>query len=285
MRPWLCRLWLAALAGVGCAGTEGTLVVVHEAAAGAGSGGGGGQSGVGMPYVPPADVSWQAKLTGAVDVDEEVELFYLDADLQDPDDLSRLRAEGRHYLCYLSAGTLEDFRDDFAEFPAQVIGKTHPAFPEERWLDVRAPAVRELMARRIERLGDQGCDGIPPSSLAVHTADTGFALSLNDALDYARWLAERIHAAGMSAGLTGPAELTEALWPTFDFALAIACIEGTQCAEFAAFEQAQKPVLHLELGDASSAADICKSAELLGFDPLISSPSFNGQTLRCQDIL
>ena len=47
------------------------------------------------------------------------------------------------------------------------------------------------MARRVTALAELGCDGIPPSSLSVHAADTGFELTLNDALDYARWLAER----------------------------------------------------------------------------------------------
>jgi hypothetical protein len=291
MRSWLGVLWLGALAGVACAGTEGTLLVLHESGGSSGASGGstaagsaGGQM-LEKPYVPAPDVTWQAKLTGAVDIDEDAQLFYLDAELQDPADLATLRAEGRHYLCYLSAGSLEDFRDDAQEFPEQVIGKPLIRFPDERWLDVRAPVVRELMARRIEALARAGCDGVPPSSLAVHAADSGFALTVDDALDYSRWFAERIHAAGMSAGLTGPAELTSELWPTFDFALAISCLEGSRCAEFAVFEQAGKPVLHLELGDEASAAQICKDAEGLGFVPLITSPSFNGESVLCRDIL
>jgi hypothetical protein len=230
-------------------------------------------------------VTWQAKRTGAVDIDEDAQLFYLDAELQDPADLATLHAEGRRYLCYLSAGSLEEFRDDAQEFPQQVIGEPLNRFPEERWLDVRAPVVRELMARRIEALARAGCDGVPPSSLSVHAADSGFALTVDDTLDYARWVAERIHAAGMSAGLTAPAALTSELWPTFDFGLAIACLEGTRCAEFAVFEQAGKPVLHVELGDEDSAIQICNDAQPLGFLPLVTSPSFNGQSVRCRDIL
>ena len=292
MRLCLSVLWIGALTGAACTGTEGTLLVLHDAAGAsgswAGSNVGGGSAGNQMletPYVPGVDVTWQAKLTGAVDIEEDAELFYLDAELQDPADLATLHAEGRHYLCYLSAGSLEEFRDDAQEFPEEVIGKPLTSFPDERWLDVRAPVVRELMARRIEALAGAGCDGVPPSSLAVHVADSGFALTVDDTLDYARWFAERIHAAGMSAGLTGPAALTSELWPTFDFGLAIGCLDGTRCAEFAVFGQAGKPVLHLELGDEDSAVRICKDAEALGFVPLVTSPSFNGQTVRCQDIL
>jgi hypothetical protein len=295
MRLWLGVLWLGALCGIACAGTEGTLLVLHDSAgasgaagaasAASGTSGAAGSQMAEKPYVPAPDVTWQAKLSGPVDITEDAQLFYLDADLQDPVDLQTLRAEGRHYLCYLSAGSLETFRDDAEEFPAHVIGRPLADFPEERWLDVRAPIVRELMALRIEALAAAGCDGIPPSSLAVHAADTGFELTLEGALDYARWFAERIHAAGMSAGLTGPASMTGELWPTFDFGLAIGCLEGTECAEFGVFKTASKPVLHLELGDEQNAPGICKHAETLGFVPLVTNPSFNGQSVRCRDIL
>jgi hypothetical protein len=284
MRLWLGVLCLGAL--LACDGTQGTLLVLHEAGGAGGEGSAGGAGfGAEMPYIPADDVSWNARLDDAVDIAEDVQLFYLDADLQPASDLAALHAGGRHYLCYLSAGTYESFRDDAADFPEEVIGNALLDFPRERWLDVRAPAVRELMARRVQDLAARGCDGVPPSSLAVHLADTGFALSQTDALDYARWLAERIHAAHMSAGLAAPAELTAELWPTFDFGLAIDCLERSQCAEFDVLRAAGKPVLHIEFGDAASALNVCNTAEPLGFLPLITNPSFNGQSVRCQDIL
>lgn len=284
MRRSLGVLWLGALASA-CSGTEGTLLVLHESGGGSGGAASFGGSPAERPYVPPADVSWNARLDGPVDIDEPAQLFYLDAQLQPASDLAALHAGGRHYLCYLSASTYESFREDAAEFPETVIGNPLLDFPRERWLDVRAPVVREIMARRVEELAARGCDGLPPSSLSVHLADTGFALSQTDALDYARWLAERIHAAHMSAGLMAPSELTSELWPTFDFGLAIGCLEGSQCREFDVFRRAGKPVLHIEFGDADSAVDVCNAAQSLGFLPLVTAPSFNGQSVRCRDIL
>ena len=101
----------------------------------------------------------------------------------------------------------------------------------------------------------------------------------------ARWLAERIHGAGMSAGLSAPSEMTAELWPTFDFGLGIGCIASTGCSEYAPFDQAKKTVLHIELGDAKAAVQLCKSAQALGFDALISDPGFTGQCTQCRDIL
>lgn len=285
MRLWALTLALAfALTTApvaGCAGTEGTLVVRRSDA----EIGAGGAAAAENPWVPPPDVAWYVRLDGAVDTGLSTDLFYLDAELQDPAELQALRAEGRRYFCYLSAGSVESFRDDAGEFPPEAVGNTLVGYRNERWLDVRSPGVRQLMARRVERLAALGCDGVPPSSLAVHAADTGFELSALDALDYARWLAERIHAAGMSAGLAGPAELTEELWPTFDFGLAVDCLERTECAEFQVFVAARKPVLHVELGDAAAAPELCKAAEPLGFQTLVSTPGFDGNVVPCRGIL
>jgi Glycoside-hydrolase family GH114 len=266
------------LASSSCTGTEGTLVVRHDAAAGA-------PSVAEKPYIPPANARWLAELDGAVDVTEPVDFFYLDADQQPQADLDALHADGRHYICYLSAGTVEAFRDDAKDFPESAVGNVLAGFSNERWLDVRDATVRKLMARRVEVLAAHGCDAVPPSSLAVHVADTGFDLTLADALDYASWLAARIQAAGMSAGLSGPSDMTGELWPSFDFGLAIGCVASTRCGEYAVFGQAKKSVLHIELGDANSAPAQCKSAQTLGFEALISDPGFTGKCTLCRDIL
>lgn len=278
--------WAAA-----CTGSEGTLLVRHDMpsagapAASAGAASAGTATMAEKPYVPAPEARWLAQLDGAVDIHQDAEFFYLDVEQQDPDDLATLHAEGRHYLCYLSAGSLESFRADADEFPASVVGNPLADFPREHWLDVRDESVRLLMSRRVQALAASGCDGVPPSSLAVHAADSGFDLTVGDALDYARWLAERIHAAGMSAGLSGPSELISELWPTFDFGLALGCLGSTQCSEYAAFAPAKKTVLHLEVGDAQSTPMLCKSAQMLGFDALVSDASFSGRCTWCRDIL
>lgn len=279
-------LWLVALAsllGAACDGTRGTLVVRHEPSEMPGGASAGGDGNLAIPYVPGSEVRWEARLDGPVDITLDAELFYLDVDLQDEADLDELRAQGRRYLCYLSAGSFESYRVDASAFPDHVRGKQLPNFSNEQWLDVRDPAVRQIMQRRVSALAAKGCSGVPPSSLDVHRADTGFELSTEDALDYARWLSERIHAAGMSAGLAS--SLTAELSGSYDFGLAIGCLSGDGCAKYAVLEESGKPVLHAEFGNAESAPGVCKSAEGLGFEPLVTDPGFSGETLQCRDIL
>jgi Glycoside-hydrolase family GH114 len=281
-------LGLALGLALACDGTDGVLVTLQGSAAGEDGSGEAGRPPVepaDEPYVPAESARWLARLDGPVDIGQDAEFFYLDAELQAPGDLAELRRQGRHYLCYLSAGSFEAFRGDAAQFPESAIGNPLAAFPGERWLDVRDATVRQLMAARIERLAELGCAGVPPSALPVHTADTGFALTLEDALEYSRWVAERLHASGMSAGLVGPASLTSPLWASFDFGLAIGCVADTQCAEYEVLRQGGRPVFFVELGAPADAERLCKSAQALGFYPLITDAGFSGECTSCRDIL
>jgi hypothetical protein len=291
-----CVALLAILVAVGCQGTDGTILVRHPAAGGApatvepvaGHAGeaasAAGSGGTGPVYVPAADSSWQAQLSGSIDPELAVELFYLDADFTEPAALEALRARGAHYVCYLSAGSFEPWREDAGEFPARVLGLALPDYPREQWLDVRDETVRALMLRRVEALARKGCEGIVPASLAVHTADTGFDLTLDDALEYAGWLASRIHLAGMSASLGAPLQMTTALAGDFDWGLAVDCLDPSGCAAFQPFAEQEKPVLHVEFGDAATAPALCEAARALGFDALIKRESFDGFRIACADI-
>jgi hypothetical protein len=295
LAPARVLLLIGGLLGVSvaaCEGTEGTLLLRHHEAASGAAGAAGAAGTAGTPtqppvtyFVPPANTRWFTDLNGTVDPRETAEFFYLDVENQDAATLKALHDAGKHYLCYLSGGSLESFRADADQFPAEAIGNSLPNFPKEHWLDVRNVTVRDLMTKRVQAFAAAGCDGVPPSSLAVHVADTGFNLTLDDALDYARWLAERIHAAGMSAGLTATADMTSQLWPTFDFGLGIGCVSGSQCAEYGVFEAAKRPVLYVELGSKAQAPDLCKAAQSLSFSALVSDAAFTGNCVWCPDIL
>src|SRR5690349_14163720 len=111
MRRATSALLACGLLGASCSGTEGTLLVRHDAgsagapstAGAASSAGSAGSSNLEIPYVPPADASWQVRLDGAIDIGLDADFFYLDPEQQQPGDLEQIHAQGRHYLCYLSA--------------------------------------------------------------------------------------------------------------------------------------------------------------------------------------
>src|SRR5947209_4215906 len=88
-------------------------------------------------WTPGPNTSWQWQLTGTVDQTVNVAMYDIDLFNNSAGVVASLHAQGRRAVCYMSAGSWEDFRPDAARFPESVKGKALDGFPNERWLDVR----------------------------------------------------------------------------------------------------------------------------------------------------
>lgn len=50
-----------------------------------------------------------------------------------------------------------------------ILGKTYaPPFTDEKWLDVRSPRTRRIMAKRFDYAQKTGCRGVDPDNTMVH---------------------------------------------------------------------------------------------------------------------
>lgn len=78
-----------------------------------------------------------------------------------------LKAAGKTVICYFSAGTGEDWRDDYKDFPAADLGKVLPEWPNEKWIRTGSQKIRSIMAKRIKLAGDKGCDAIDPDNMGM----------------------------------------------------------------------------------------------------------------------
>jgi hypothetical protein len=202
-------LWL-----IGCSAAEGPLLHARGAMPSApvidggvvgGSGGASGSGATGVTAVPLAlaqDAPWQYQLVGTIDATLAADLFVVDLFETRQSTLDALRARGTLVVAYLSAGTLESYRDDAEQFPEAAVGSPLVSYPNEAWLDVRDQTVRTLMAARLDLAQRKGFDGVLPTNLTAYTADSGFSLSAADQLDYTAWLAAEVRARGMSVGMS-----------------------------------------------------------------------------------
>ena len=62
----------------------------------------------------------------------DVDLFMVSEEV-----IQELHEQGRIVICYFSAGSWENWRDDAADFPETILGKPLEDWPDERWLDIR----------------------------------------------------------------------------------------------------------------------------------------------------
>jgi hypothetical protein len=269
-----------------CAATEGPLLRAAPAADGgaapAGNGAGDGAADGGASAAAPRIVpgmSFQYQLIGQVDVDVDAELFVVDLFNVSASVIAALHARGRVVACYLSAGTRESYRDDADRFPDSAVGETHAAYPDEAWLDVRDPTVRELMAARLDLARDKGFDGVLPTNLTAYRASSGFDLSAADQLDYTQWLAAEARERGLTPGMSGDYAQVEQLVDDFDWAMHFGCIARGDCADLAPFVQRGKPVFDLEYeGDIDA---LCAQAALEDMNVILKRESLDAFREAC----
>lgn len=221
-------------------------------------------------WQPAPGTSWQWQLSGTPDTSVEVEMF--DLDLFDAPDsaLDRLQERDVAVICYFSAGTVEDWREDVGDLPDEAIGEPLPEWEGERWLDVSHPAVRALAESRLDLALERGCDGVEPDNVDGYANDNGLGLTADDQLSFNRALAEAAHSRGLSVGLKNDLDQLEALEPHFDWALNEECAAYDECDRLAVFTDAGKAAFHVEYVDDWDEAEAAAAA-LCGVGPQLDT--------------
>ena len=224
----------------------------------------------GDAWQPAPGTAWQWQLTGDLDTDLDVEMF--DLDLFDAPDsaLDALHRADVRVVCYFSAGTVEDWRDDVGGLPAAAIGEPLPEWEGERWLDVMHPAVRDLAEGRLDLAAARGCDAVEPDNVDAYANDHGLGLNATEQLHFNRFLADAAHTRGLSVGLKNDLDQLEDLEPWFDWALNEECASYDECGRLGVFTGAGKAAFHVEyVDDWSDASD--HAAEFCGVGPALDT--------------
>ena len=194
-------------------------------------------------------MSWHWQLQGDLNTGYDVDLYDIDLFDTDTQIIDDLKAQGRLVICYFSAGSWEDWRDDADDFEQAALGNPLDGWPGEKWLDVRASSLEAVMEARLDLAAEKGCDGVEPDNVDGYANDSGFPLSGNDQLAYNRFLASAAHERGLLIGLKNDLDQISELVAAFDFAVNEECYEYDECDRLTPFIDAGKPVLHAEYAE------------------------------------
>ncbi|MCL2345766.1 MAG: endo alpha-1,4 polygalactosaminidase [Desulfobulbus sp.] len=197
-------------------------------------------------WAPQVTDTWQLQLQGRPNTSYNVAVFEFDMFDTPAATIAALKAQGKHVVCYFSAGSGEDWRPDFSKFKTQDLGKPLQGWAGENWLDTRSANVRAIMSARMDLAKSKGCDGVDTDNVDGYTNDTGLPLSAATQLDYNRFLASEAHARGLAIGLKNNVEQVAQLASDFDFATNESCFRYKECAAYAAFTKQGKPVFQVE---------------------------------------
>ncbi len=205
-------------------------------------------------WQPSSGSSWQIQFGEPLaGVPLDVAVYDLDGFETDAATISELHAKGIHVLCYVSMGTVEDWRPDAKSYPPSVIGKEWADWKGERFLDIRqlellAPAIDA----RLDMCAQKGFDAVEPDNIDTFQNGekvTGFDLTEDDQIRFNLWLADQAHARGLAIGQKNIPDLTAALEPGYDFAVTEDCFVDGWCDELLPYLQHGKPVFAIEYTD------------------------------------
>ncbi len=218
--------------------------------------------------------SWHWQLQGDLNTGYDVDLYDIDLFDTDTQVIDDLKAQGRLVICYFSAGSWEDWRDDADDFEQAALGNPLDGWPGEKWLDVRASSLEAVMEARLDLAAAKGCDGVEPDNVDGYANDSGFPLSGNDQLAYNRFLASAAHERGLLIGLKNDLDQISELVAAFDFAVNEECYEYDECERLTPFIEAGKPVLHAEyaetlVNDSEARALFCDEMVALGLSSMV----------------
>lgn len=204
-----------------------------------------------------------------------------DIDLYGPDKVTpnaaavtAIHAAGGHAICYVSAGSWEDWRPDKDSFPASVKGNDMDGWPGEKWLDIRQRSVLlPIMQARVAKCDQAGFDSVEYDNVdAFQNDNTGFPLTSADQLAYNKALADLAHSYGLSVGLKNDLDQVGTLVDWFDYAVNESCQTWSECAMLKPFLDKGKAVFQIEYTDeGGSASAACPPANTAGRSAILKT--------------
>jgi hypothetical protein len=218
----------------------------------------------------PTTAAWQWQLQGKIDTGVPASVYDVDGFETPKSTVTALHREGRKAICYLDVGSWEDYRPDAGQFPKSAIGAVYEGFPEENWLDIRHfHSFAPILERRFDICARKGFDAVEPDNIAGWENKTGFPITRADQLRFNRWVANQVHARGMSVALKNDGRQAKQLLGSFDFAIVEECFQYDECGLYEPFVEAGKAVFETEYE--LEPAKFCAAAANLGFSAIRKS--------------
>lgn len=204
---------------------------------------------------PPTSAKWRpgvgttfqiVLLYPLVDTSVNADVYDIDLFYNDQDTIAELHRDGRKVICYFSAGSYENWRDDRNQFRLSDLGYNLGGWEGERWLDINSDNVRRIMTSRLDLARDKGCDGVDPDNVDGYDNHNGLGLTKADVADYVNWLANQTHARDMSMGLKNAGDIIPYVIRNMQWSVNEQCGQYRECDTYLPFIQAGKPVFHIE---------------------------------------
>jgi hypothetical protein len=235
-------------------------------------------------WVPPLRTSWNWVLSHVpAPPYRNVSMYDIDGFDATASDVASMHTAGIKVVCYISAGTYENWRPDASQFPSSILGNNVSGWKGERWLDIREiqkpdSVLLSIMTARLGMCKSKGFDGVELDNVDGYTNTTGFPLTASDQAIYNSVLANAAHQRGMFVLLKNDLGQVSALLPYFDGALNEECNRYSECGPLSKFVQAGKAVFNAEYS--GSISSFCPADNTADFNGVLYSMSLDDSVFQ-----
>ncbi len=196
-------------------------------------------------------------------------------------------ARGIKVIAYISVGTLETYRPDANLLPTEVVGNIYPAWPDERFLDIRQiEKLKPFITSRFDMIKSKGFDGIEPDNIDIYGEVTDFNLTLNDTKLFCEWIIEEAHSRGLCIGQKNTEELVPLLYKKFDWALTENVFHQNTQNDYSIYISVGKPVFSAEYTDDMDISHfntfVCNKAIQLKYFAFLKHRDLTQWTYECK---
>ena len=204
--------------------------------------------------------------------------------------VAAIHASGAHAICYVDAGTAENWRSDYPKFDPSELGGPMPGWPGEQFINVAdwsapVPAPYEtlqtIMANRIALCKQEGFDAIEADNVDAYTYGSlgNFTLTMAQEETYIDELISMAHSDGLAYFLkneiNGDSLLTTEA-PLVDGEINEQCWQYKECSALSIFAKEGKPILNVEY-QSFPASTLCPEALAFPMATIQTDVNLNGK--------
>jgi hypothetical protein len=232
---------------------------------------------------PSAGLTWQWQI-GNLEIDTSIQAEVFDIDLYvDRAIIDALHTRGCKVIGYISVGSFEDWRPDKDQFPPELLGKDYDGWPGEKWLDIRKiDLLAPILRARLDLIKSKSFDAVEPDNMEIYTNDTGFPLTFEDQLRFARWLAVEAHQRGLAIGQKNAPDQARDLVDIYDFAITEDAFYYDWAEKMVPYIHAGKPVFAAEYTDlGGDFRTFCQASRKLGFSTILKNRGLDAWIQTC----
>lgn len=228
---------------------------------------------------PPRNMPWEYRLQGSPRVGSKRLIYDIDGVETSRSIVRKIHRTGGYAICYVNAGSWENWRADKNRYPSDVLGREN-GWPGERYVDIRrADILLPILRDRFKACKKKGFDAVEPDNTDGYLNNSGFPITAADQLTFNRAIAQLAHDLRLAVGLKNDLEQANLLAAHFDFAITEECVQYKECASTSPFRTRRKAVLNVEYK--GSFSKLCAAARRHRFSGLMQSLDLDNPGRQC----